>query len=117
MIIKRINIPIICKDMVSLFVMRKRFHCEFKKCRCNSFILHCNNRCFVCSHANIWHSKKSKPPTDEYLSFVSSRLSARKPEYTSVSPIQIAVFIPEVPVLPESDDDYIYCECIEQLPI
>lgn len=97
--------------------MNKRFHCEFKKCKCNSFILHRNNQCFICNHANIWHSKKEKPPTDEYLSFVSSRLAARRPEYTHVSPIQIAVFVPEAPLLPESDSEMIYCDSVELLPI
>jgi len=54
--------------------------------------------------------QKSKPSTDGYLSFVSLRISARKPEYTSVSSVQIAVFVPEVPVLSESDDVYAYSE-------
>mgnify|MGYP000964876659 CR=1 FL=1 len=99
--------------------MSKRFHCEFKKCDCHTFILHCNNLCLTCQHAKLWHSKKSKPPTDSYLSFISPRIPARKPIYTNVIPhIQIAIFVPEVPAIPVSDEDGIdYCINVESLPI
>lgn len=98
--------------------MRKRFHCEFKECKCSKFTLHCNNLCFICGHSKIWHSTKSKPPTDEYLSFVSSRKSARKPSYSYVSPIQIAVFIPEATAQPLNIIEVNrYCPNVELLPI
>ena len=64
--------------------MSKRYHCEFRDCKCNKYILHCNKLCYVCQHSKIWHSKKCKPPTDEYLSFCSMRESARKPDRKSV---------------------------------
>ena len=96
--------------------MVRRFHCEFKNCSCNKFNLHCNNLCFNCGHANIWHSKKNKPPTDEYLSFQSPRLMARKPIYERKHLI-LHIFEPTVPPLPESDDDLIYCEAVEILPV
>ena len=91
-----------------------RFHCEFKNCSCHKFKLHCNNLCLHCNHANIWHSKKEKPPMDSYLSFVSSRSAARKPIYKKTY-FQIAIFVPEVPPLPASD--YEYCDAIEVLPV
>ena len=96
--------------------MRKRHHCEFKNCKCNKFILHCNGLCLMCNHANIWHSKKSKPPCDEYLAFQSPREMARKPYYIKKN-IKIQIFEPTVPPLPESDDEIIYCEAIEVLPV
>ena len=40
--------------------MVKRFNCEFKNCKCNKFILHCNSLCLNCNHANVWHSLKEK---------------------------------------------------------
>ena len=98
--------------------MSKRYHCEFNNCYCRQYILHCSNKCFECNHANIWHSSKSKPPSDSYLSFVSPRLSAHVPSYTHNSPIQIAVFVPEVPSIPDdSDNVIIYCKTLELLPI
>ena len=99
--------------------MKKRHHCEYKDCKCNKFVRHHKSLCYICHHAKLWHSKKSKPPTDGYLSFLSSRLSARTPKYTNniVSPIQIAVFIPEAPAIPVSDSESIFCENIESLPI
>ena len=92
-----------------------RFNCEFKDCNCNKFSLHCNNLCLYCNHANIWHSKNQKPPNDDYLSFVSPRLSAHKPIY--LRKYLSTIFMPEVPPLPDSDEDIPYCECIEILPV
>jgi len=46
---------------------------------------------------------------------VSSRSSARKPKYEKRNIIEI--FEPQVPPLPESDDDIIYCTDIEVLPV
>ena len=94
--------------------MPKRYKCEFKNCFCTKFTLYSNNLCFHCKHANIWHSR-IKPPSDSFLSFVSSRSSARKPKYAKRNIIEI--FEPQVPPLPESDDDIIYCTDIEVLPV
>jgi hypothetical protein len=92
-----------------------RHHCQFKNCKCIKFIKHRKNLCFLCQHANIWHSNKPpSPPTDSYLSFVSTRLAARKPTYERRN---INVFVPFAPPLPESDDEIIYCEAIEVLPV
>ena len=96
--------------------MVKRFHCEFKNCNCNKFKLHCNNLCFNCNHANVWHSKKSKPPNDYYLAFQSPREMARKPIYEKKY-FSVHIFEPTVPPLPESDDEIIYCEATEVLPV
>ena len=93
-----------------------RYHCEFKDCKCYKFKLHCNNLCFYCKHSNIWHSRKQKPPTDEYLAFQSPRSPARKPMYEKKY-IQVAIFVPTVPPLPDSDNEIIYCETIEVLPV
>jgi len=103
--------------------MVRRFHCEFKNCscnkfklHCNKFKLHCNNLCFNCNHANVWHSKKSKPPSDYYLAFQSPREMARKPIYERKN-LFVRIFEPTVPDLPESDNEIIYCEAIEILPV
>ena len=93
-----------------------RYHCEFKECRCCKFKLHCNNLCFHCKHANIWHSKKEKPPPDEYLAFESIRQPARTPKYEKKY-FQVAIFVPTVPPLPESENEIIYCDTIEVLPV
>ena len=63
-----------------------------------------------------WHSKKQKPPTDEYLAFESTRSAARTPKYEKKY-IQIAIFVPTVPPLPESDDEIVYCEKVQLLPV
>lgn len=96
--------------------MVRRFHCEFKNCSCNKFKLHCNKLCFNCNHANVWHSKKSKPPSDYYLAFQSPREMARKPIYERKN-LFVRIFEPTVPDLPESDNEIIYCEAIEILPV
>ena len=96
--------------------MSKRYHCEFRDCKCNKYILHCNNLCYVCQHSKIWHSKKCKPPTDEYLSFYSTRESARQPTYSYVCPLQIAAFIPEAEAVPVVENAN-YCQNIDLLPI
>ena len=75
-----------------------RYYCEFKNCKCNHFVSDLskkNNICKNCNHANIWHSRKcNPPPCDSYLSFVTPRKSARKPQY--VSDIHFAkIFIPQ----------------------
>ena len=93
-----------------------RYHCEFKTCNCRKFKLHCNSLCFYCNHANIWHSTKEKPPNDGYLAFESTRQMARKPIYEKKY-FQIAIFMPTVPPLPESDNDLLFCEAIEVLPV
>tara|TARA_Y100001970_G_C14049136_1_gene757950 strand:- start:439 stop:567 length:129 start_codon:yes stop_codon:yes gene_type:complete len=41
---------------------------------------------------------------------------ARKPYYIKKN-IKIHIFEPTVPPLPESDDEIIYCEAIEVLPV
>jgi hypothetical protein len=92
--------------------MKKRYHCEYKKCKCIKFYKHCKSLCLVCKHAKLWHSKKAKISD---LSFNSPRESARKPTYTYVSPIQIAIFVPEAPDIPPPD--IIYCLNVELLPI
>ena len=99
--------------------IKTRYHCEFKDCRCSCYIKRTNRLCYVCNHSKIWHSKKSKPPTDEYLSFCSERKMAHTPRYTSVSTVQIAVFIPEAQAEPISDNIDItqYCPSISLLPI
>lgn len=99
-----------------------RFNCEFKNCKCRKYHKHSlcrieliNNICLNCNHANIWHSRIESPPNDNYLSFVSPRLSARKPIYIKkYIPI---VFVLEVPPIPDSDEEIPYCECIEILPV
>lgn len=93
-----------------------RFNCEFNNCNCLKYNKFINNICFDCNHAKLWHSKKEKPPDNDYLSFVSPRLSARKPIYIKkYIPI---IFLPEVPPIIDSDDENIpYCECIEILPV
>ena len=96
--------------------MVKRTHCEFKNCNCIRFKLHCNNLCLFCNHANVWHSIKSKPPTDGYLAFQSPREMTRKPHYIYKN-IEVNIFQPTVPPLPDSDDEIIYCEAIEVLPV
>lgn len=93
-----------------------RYHCEFKNCECNKYILHCNCLCSKCGHSNIWHSRKEAPPRDSYLSFLSERLPARTPIYEKKY-FNIAIFLPEVPPLPESDNEVEYCEAIEVLPV
>jgi len=44
---------------------------------------------------------------------------ARKPKYTYVSPVQIAIFIPVAKAVPtvENLDETLYCEAVELLPI
>ena len=91
-----------------------RFHCEFKTCKCNKFILHCNNLCLLCGHAHIWHSKKQKPPTDEYLAFKSIRQAARTPTYEKKN-ISIGILIPEPQEIQQ--ENVVYCEAIEVLPV
>tara|TARA_B100000780_G_C21124191_1_gene455736 strand:- start:1978 stop:2172 length:195 start_codon:yes stop_codon:yes gene_type:complete len=56
------------------------------------------------------------PPTDSYLSFVSPRKPARTPIY--INPVTI-IFIPEaVPIDPSNiDENIIYCESFEILPV
>ena len=96
----------------------KRYHCEFKNCNCRKFKLHCNQLCLHCNHSNIWHARKEKPPLDQYLSFVSPRLSARSPTYV-YSSRDMHIFIPEaIPVdISEIDEPIVYCTAIEVLPV
>ena len=91
-----------------------RFHYEFKTCKCNKFMLHRNNLCLYCGHAHIWHSKKQKPPTDEYLAFNSTRPAARTPKYEKKN-IGIGILVPTQPELRESN--VVYCDAIEILPV
>ena len=95
--------------------MTKRYHCEFKNCNCNKFKLNCIGLC-DCKHGKVWHSLREKPPCNSYLSFVSSRLPARTPIYEKKY-LNIEIFLPEVPPLPESDSEIEYCEAIEVLPV
>ena len=91
-----------------------RFHCEFKTCKCNKFMLHCDNLCLYCGHAHIWHSKKQKPPTDEYLAFNSTRPAARTPIYEKKN-ISIGILIPGPQEIQQ--ENVVYCEAIEVLPV
>jgi hypothetical protein len=114
-------LTLFCKGVKIFFryifnIMPKRYHCEYKTCTCDKFALHWNSLCFCCGHAKIWHARTSKPPTDEYLLFVSSRPPARRPIYEKKN-IIVQVFLPSVPPLPESDDELIYCEAVEVLPV
>ena len=95
--------------------MPKRYKCEFNNCQCTHFSIYYNNLCFNCNHANIWHSRKEPPPPDDYLSFVSTRSCARKPKYEKRFIIEI--FEPQVPPLPDSDNELIYCSAVEILPV
>ena len=81
--------------------MKKRYHCEFKNCECKDFKKHCNNLCYNCKHSKIWHSSKSKPPTDSYLSFISPRFPARTPIYVKQH-IKISIFMPFFPFIVNS---------------
>ena len=91
-----------------------RFHCEFKTCKCCKFKLHYNNLCFYCGHANIWHSKKEKKTKQDCFAFESTRPNARIPKYEKQN-ISIGILIPISQELIE--DNFIYCECIEMLPV
>ena len=93
-----------------------RYHCTFKNCDCNYYIKRNNHRCLRCNHGDVWHSRKETPPTDSYLSFISPRLSARTPIYEKKY-LNIELFLPKVPPLPESDSEIEYCEAIEILPV
>lgn len=95
--------------------MSRRYHCEFNGCFCDKFTHHCSNLCFHCKHANIWHSKKEKPPSDHKLSFVSPRESARTPQYEKVS-FAVEIFEPRAPELPVVEE-VVYCTDIEILPV
>jgi hypothetical protein len=77
-------------------------------------MLHRNNLCLYCGHAHIWHSKKQKPPTDEYLAFNSTRPAARTPKYEKKN-IGIGILVPTQPELRESN--VVYCDAIEILPV
>jgi len=90
-----------------------RYHCEFKTCFCTNFVLHCNNLCFHCKHANIWHSLKEVPP--RYGAFVSTRQPARTPKYERKN-LTIEIFEPPLVILSDSDE-IIYCTDIEVLPV
>ena len=93
-----------------------RFHCKFKNCDCNFYIKRNNHRCLRCNHGDVWHSLIEKPPTDSYLSFLSPRLPARTPVYEKKN-LNIEIFLPEVPPLPDSDSEIEYCRAIEVLPV
>ncbi len=96
--------------------MPKRYYCMFKDCQCNQF--HSNNSiCNDCHHGAVWHSLNQPPPSDDYLSFVSPRLPARTPFYERKN-LYVNIFLPSVPPLPsDSDEDMIFCEAIEVLPV
>ena len=98
---------------------KSKFHCEFRDCNCIKFIHRKDKLCYICRHSYIWHSKTPKPPTDEYLSFCSSRKMAHTPIYTSISPIQIAIFVPEAEISYEVEtiDESRYCSDVILLPI
>ena len=93
-----------------------RFHCTFNNCDCNYYIKKNNHRCLRCNHGDVWHSLKEKPPTDSYLSFLSPRLPARTPIYEKKY-LNIEIFLPKVPPLPDSDSEIEYCQAIEVLPV
>ena len=103
-----------------------RYHCEFKNCFCEKYILPKNKKCSSCGHANIWHSKKKKyqekkgepPPSDAYLQFASSRKCARKPKYIFdkffpkiFTPIELPVAV-ATPVL-----NPVFCEAVHLLDV
>lgn len=87
--------------------MPKRYHCVFRNCFCTNFRLHCNNLCFYCNHANIWHSRKEKPPSEDQLAFISTRKAAWRPEYERVF---ISI---EIPIA----EEIVYCTDIDILPV
>jgi len=99
-------------------MQKKRFHCEFKNCYCRKFRFHCNKLCLHCNHSSIWHSRKHKPPSDSYLSFISPRLPARTPSY-EINYLITRIFVPEaIPISNEEiNENIIYCEAIEVLPV
>lgn len=95
--------------------MSRRYHCTFKNCDCRYYIKRNNHRCLKCNHGDVWHSLREPPPSDDYLSFVSPRRFARRPYYERRHIINI--FEPEVPPLPESDEELPYCTGVEILPV
>ena len=96
--------------------MNQRYNCVFSNCYCDSYIKNKNNLCINCNHANVWHSLQSKPPCDDYLSFVSPRKFARKPFYEKRH--IITILEPQVPPLPESSDEELpYCTNVQMLPV
>ena len=96
--------------------MSRRYHCTFKNCDCMYYIKRNNHRCLKCNHGDVWHSLREPPPSDDYLSFVSPRRFARKPQYERRH--IITIFEPEVPPLPlSSDDELPYCVNVEILPV
>ena len=90
----------------------KRFHCEFKNCKCTHFI--CNSRlCKICKHSHIWHSKKQK-----YSQFISPREKARKPKYVSDIILgQVYIFEP-LPLAPAIEvANPCFCPQVYALPV
>ena len=97
--------------------MKKRYNCEFKNCYCHKFINNNNNLCQNCNHSKIWHAKKTKPPSDDYLSFTSPRKPARSGRYTYLFfPVSIGIFIPEAVAVPV-EECVEYCTNFDSLPI
>lgn len=94
-----------------------RYYCEFKKCNCNQFISN-SKICDICNHANIWHSKKGKPPPkDGELQFMSPRKNARKPKY-AFDIIFTQIFTPEIPIVESVEIDRSnFCSEVGILPV
>ena len=85
---------------------------EFETCKCKYFINGIHKLCGNCNHANIWHSL-SKPPTDEFLAFISPRKIARKPIYISYN--KLTIFKPVSPVIEQKVPPN-YCDDVDNLP-
>ena len=101
--------------------MPKRYHCEFKGCKCYKFKKHCNNLCLHCNHANIWHSLKKNEMTTPaqshsgQLAFVSSRAMANAPRYERIN-VAVEIFEPIADDIPVAQE-VVYCTDIDILPV
>ena len=94
-------------------MQRCRSACEFASRKCRLFVNGSNKLCKQCHHANIWHSL-SRPPTDAYLSFASSRKSARRPIYIYYN--KPSIFTPISPIPEEKVQESSYCDELDNLP-
>lgn len=86
-----------------------RLHCEFGSCTCRKHVGPPDTLCGICTHAACWHKLDT-------TQFQSPRLPARRPKYYHNSVIEINMFLPEVPPLPESSDEE-FCPTLVGLPV
>lgn len=101
--------------------MVKRFHCEFRNCKCSKYQLFCSGKCIFCKHGKIWHSLKEIPPKTNKYQFFSIRKNAHNPKYVSSIYCIPTIFTP-VPVInavPINEDfnEYDFCITVEALPV